>query len=453
MTRLIPAGALLFAAAVSAPLFAYGPTATDASSAPAVEGSAAAPAVAPQPDAPVLPQQTVDVVVRVERFAGDFDVAPLAGTPVRLHIVVQPHQVLETLEGTTDANGRVAFLVPLRAGAEAVAEVTDGSRRFADPVSVAEPGLREVTIQSWATTSDPSVVFVSRLVTIMQPSENYLVVQQVYSFAVDQPVIYRPDLSEPGPGMAARMVRVPLPEGAAGVQVIRPAEQVRHLGDALFFGGEVAPAGAGERGPSLVVQYSLKHNNASSYVFEQALALDTESVSFVVPRLTGLSRHPILDVTLDVPFCDSPVSGIACFEEITSDTSGMAIDPTAQVLVARGGRGNAGDVVRIGTRGWPSRPKYAAFGAGALGVFALIAGLLLVRRELRLAPADVDPAVRRLQALEAQRVRLLAEAQALEEAYARGEVLRHQYEGRRAALEEQLAVVYRGLRETASVVS
>jgi hypothetical protein len=452
MTRFSALRSFGLVGALSSLLAAFAPPDATETTPVAVEGSAATDVVAASTAQPAV-AQTVDVVVRVERLAGDFAAAPLADAPVRLHIVVQPHQVIETREGTTDASGRVAFTVPVTAGAEAVAEVTDGSRRFADPISLSEPGLREVVIQSWATTSDPSVVFVSRLVTIVQPSENYLVVQQVYSFAVDQPVIYRPDLSDPGPGMAARMVRVALPEGAAGVQIIRPAEQVRHLGDALFFGGEVAPAGMGERGPSLVVQYSLKHNNAESFVFEQALTLDTESISFVVPRLTGLSRHPILDVTLDVPLCAEPVSGTVCFEEITNDTSGMAIDPTAQVLVARGGRGSAGDVVRIGTDGWPSRPNYPAFGAGLLGALALLFGLVLVRRELRLAPTAVDPQVRRLQALEAQRVRLIAEAQALEEAYARGEVLRHQYEARRAAIEEQLAVVFRGLRESASVAS
>jgi hypothetical protein len=438
MTRALAAVALVLLA--STPLVAQAPA--------GAEGSGVVAALAPADGSGEVttPVGRVQIVVRVQQASEDFLPAALADAEVRLHLVRQPHEMLETITRTTDAAGQAYFDVQVRPGVEAVAEVDVGRRQFSEAIPLDEPGRHEVGLQAWPVTNDPSVVFVSRLITVLQPAEGYVVVQQVYSLATDRPVIWEPDMSQAGPGMAGRLVRIALPDGAAGVRVVRPAEQVRHLGDNLFFGAEVAPAGEGDDGPSLIVQYSVKTDNASRFVFEQPVSIDTSNVSFVVPRSSTFSRHPVLDVSLDVPICgEGAPAGVVCFETITTDTSGMGIDPNAQVRVARGGRADAGAVLRADTNGWPSRPPWHAVAGLVSALLGLAVGVAFIVRERRAAPAD-DPLARRVSALEAQRRRLLDEAAAVERAYVDGEILSRDREHRLAAIEAQLAVVHRALR-------
>lgn len=449
-TRLLCAvltGALAVCPGVLAQDGSGAPLVPDADAA-AGSGSAAGSSAQAGSGAPAPTAQT-EVAVRVTRLDAAMVPMPVADTEVRLHLVLPPHDVVDTRRASTGADGVARFVVPALADGQVHAEVQDGTSRFSAPTPIGSGTPQTIEMQLLATTADPSVVFVARLITVVQPSEDYVIVQQVYTFGLDQPVVWRPDLSNPGPGMAQRMLRVALPEGAAGVEVVRPADQVRHLGDNLYYGAEIAPPGEGEQqGPHLVVQYSLRTHNAREFLFEQALSLDVESVSFVVPRTSEYERHPVLDLQLEVPLCETPVTGEVCFEQITNDTSGMAIDPTAQVLVARNGRGSAGDTLRVHTAGWPSRPPWHRVIGGILGGFALLGGLWFVRAELAAHRArSGDQTVVRIAALRVQRDRILAEVAATETAYAARELTTRDYSARIELLSEQLAAVLRALRE------
>ena len=386
----------------------------------------------------------VSVVRPDETFADQ----PIADQRVRLHLVMPPHEVFDTREATTDETGVARFRVMRTAGAEAWAEVDADQRLFSDPIDLGADGDGEIALRLWGTTSDPSGVYISRAVTVLQPAEEYLIVQQVFTFGIDGPVVFRPDIGEPGPGMRDRMVHVALPDAAAGIRVIRPEETTRVIETDLFYGGEVAPAGGdGTQQPHLIVQYSVKHDNAARYTLEQPLSLDVELASVVVPQTTEYTNHPVLDVHLEVPRCDEGAAdGVMCFTEVTDEVDDVSLAAGVDVRVARGGRGAAGDVMRVTTDGWPSPAPWRDWAGWALAFVGTLAGLALVVAEAARRRGSTDDARLRLAALLAERDRLLAEIAELAAQLARGEILEREYELQSTRVHEELGAIFRELR-------
>lgn len=388
--------------------------------------------------------------VRVVRPDETFADQPLADQRVRLHLVVPPHEVFDTREATTGPDGVARFRVLRTAGAEAWAEVDGEQRLFSDPIDLGAAGDGDIELRLWGTTADPSGVYISRAVTVLQPAEEYLIVQQVFTFGIDGPVVFRPDIGEPGPGMRDRLVHVALPDDAVGVRVIRPEDTTRVIETDLFFGGDVAPAGGdGSQQPHLIVQYSVRHENAPSYLLEQPLSMDVELASVVVPQTTEYARHPVLDVHLDVPVCSEEgagPAGVMCFTEITDDVDDVSLAAGVDVRVARGGRAAAGDVMRVTTDGWPSPAPWRSWAGWALVLLGALAGTGLVVAEIARRRGGSDGARLRLAALLAERERLLGEMASWSERLSRGEVLEREYELQSTRIHEELGAIFRELR-------
>jgi hypothetical protein len=433
---------------------AHSPSAADS-----VEGSGVV-LVAPgdAADAPVA-----DIRVRVLQTGPDGQTSGLAGEPVRLHVVLPPHELVETREGVTDANGEYVFRVAIEPGLEVAAEVQtdvppappsppmgpmaqqeppDTGRRFSEPIRLAEPGEYNAEITLFGTTSDPSHVFVSRMVTVLQPTENFIMVQQVFHFGVDIQATW-----SPVDGDDSTLIRVRLPDEADGVRVMMPGPQLaRHVDDEILFAAPVSPAGSGSRRPDLIVSYSIKHHNARDWTFLQPLSMDVTNASFVVPQTTGFSRHRHLPITMQTALCDNPEAGRLCFAEITDQVDGTGLNPDLQVLVARGGAGPAGYLLEVHTSGWPSALPIRQWAAGIAAVLGVLLAFAVGRGMTSGAQATSA------QVALAQQQVLLAQAQQVRDALARGEMLRVEHDAHMARIEEQLAAVIRRSREQLPLV-
>jgi hypothetical protein len=407
----------------------------------------AQPAVPTDPLPEAAPQAGMaEVTVLVQEVDRDFVPQPVEGTQVRLHIVRPPHEVLDTLEGTTDARGEARFRVPPGPGLEATAEVTRPERLFSQPIPLASAGPVRAEILRYGTTDDPSVVFASRVVTVLQPSEDFLMVQQVFHFGVDVPAAFTPDPEQP-----QTLLRIELPRGAKSIRVLQPGPQMaREVGGVIFLASPVRPDGGAEpRRPGLIVQYSLKHSNRSRYTFEQPLSLPVRSFSLVVPRQSDFARHPELAVELEAPICGTPglAPDVACFAEVSDRAEGMNLNAGVQVRVARGGQGERGQRVVVHTRGWPSAFPWRVWLAGLfmVGGAGLFFGLWGWARLRHVALAR-DP----LQRLQAHRERILVRAAQLQQAVEDGAMLEQERDDALTSLQAELAAVERRLREVAS---
>ncbi len=358
----------------------------------------------------------------------------------------------------TDANGEYVFRVAIQPGLEVAAEVQtdvppappsppmgpmarqeppDTGRRFSEPIRLDEPGEYNAEITLFGTTSDPSHVFVSRMVTVLQPTENFIMVQQVFHFGVDIQATW-----SPVDGDDSTLIRVTLPDEADGVRIMMPGPQLaRHVEDEVLFAAPVSPAGSGSRRPDLIVSYSIKHHNARDWTFSQPLSIDVTNASFVVPQTTEFSRHRHLPITMQTALCDNPEAGRLCFAEITDQVDGTGLNPDLQVLVARGGAGDAGDVLEVHTSGWPSALPIRQWAAGIAAVLGVLLALAVGRGMTSGAQASSA------QVALAQQQVLLAQAQQVRDALARGEMLRAEHDAHMARIEEQLAAVIRRSRE------
>jgi len=390
------------------------------------------------------------LLVRVVEPNADAEV-PRARVNVRAHVYVPPHDLVTSLSGRTDGDGVARFDVPIIAGGEVVAEVEGASRHFGDPVEIAsgdEPLVSTVTLM--AATSDPSIVRAARVVTVLQPWESFLVVEQLYTFDVSEPLIYRPEFGEPGPGMSARLVRVDMPEGARAIEVLQPAEQSRVVGRSVFFGAEVAPLRPNDL-PHLAVRFSLKHDNERRYEFSQTMSLDADELVVIVMQETGLARHPLLDVRFDAPLCaDGAAPGAVCFDGVDENTRGLPIDPSVSARVLRASGVSQGTVYAFTTVGWPSRVPWERWLAKGATLLALLLGIAMFAHERRRAGVRRSDASVTLRALHAQRDALLSAAVGLEASLERGELSQREYEQSMERVREELGVIFRRTRELSS---
>ena len=204
------------------------------------------------------------------------------------------------------------------------------------------------------------------------------------------------------------IVRIPLPEGAAGVTVVHPQDSARVMDGYVALGTEVTPAGldgASQR-PHLIVLFSLPTEGARSLLWEQEMPIDVERASLVVPQVSTHAKHPTLNVRLNVPMCDDAGQGddasVMCFREISDRAEGTLLRDDMEVIVARG-RAERGQVMRVQTRGWPAAYPWDRIAAITLSLVAVGFGSFLYRRELRRRRAGVSEVGLALAALRAQR--------------------------------------------------
>lgn len=446
--------ALLVAAAV----VAHSPSAwsqTDAGAAPtgapqpaAATGGAPAEIIAAAVQ-PAVPQSTTANIV-VRRFDDSFSPIPAAGIPVKIYVFSPPHQIVSSQSVVTDTEGRAVVQVPVGANLEASAEVNEGRRFFSASVPLSELPSTPLEVNLYAVTQDPSVLFASGVQTIVQPWEDYLMVQQVWTFGVDKPVIFQSDVNN-----RASLVRVMVPQGAEGVRVTEPADKARVVDSLVAFAAEISPAGmtGSQQRPQLILQYSLKTNNRKDFEWSQPLTMDVERMSIVVPQTTEFERHQALDVTVDGLRCDTDPNGF-CFTEISENAEGVMLREDVPVVVARG-HGPAGSVMTVKTSGWPHEfhwPRYVAVGGSAVVLFF---GFALTVREWRARRGGQTEATNRLDQLRLQQTQLLSAAAQAVEQLELGELTEAEHDLAQSRFREQLAVISRLIRElqTASSVS
>lgn len=398
------------------------------------------------PDA-ALPSTVV--TVRLEQ-AGLANPDALANQPVSLHVVLPPQELVQTLQGRTDAAGEVTFTVPLvGAGLEAYAEINTQRRVFSDPVRLAAdtPGL--AILRMLATTEDPSVVEAARVITVMEPWEDFVIVQQVWTFDATGDTIWRPNVEEAGPGMAGRLVRISLPADAKGIRVVQPVEQTRVIGTTVFYGADVAPLAAGQLPPHLIVQYSMPLGGDHRMTFDQPFAIPVRDLSLVIPLRSQLQRHPVLDVDASAPLCaDGATGDEVCFSVRTGDGTGLPSLLGTDLLVYRGGTARVGQRLVVQTWDWPYRVPWEKWAAGVAGVCMTLGGLGFLFRERRRRGVG-SPHRSARAALTMEQAALLDAAVDLDQRLERGEMTAREHEAGRQQIAERLGALAKRLREVA----
>lgn len=391
---------------------------------------------------PAPAAQVVDVTVAVQRMNEELLPVPVAGASVRVHVVDPPMDLVETRQAVTDESGRALFRIPVRPQAELTAELQGDNRLFSEPVGLDTAGPVTVPLTLVGETSDPSDVFVSRLITVLQPNEEFITVQQVFNFGTDGAAIYRGDTDR-----VETLLRIVLPEGAKGIRVMQPGpDRAREVDGVIYLAAEAHPAGtAPDRRPGMIVQYSLKSYNRAAFTFDQRMTLPVRNASFVVPQGSDFERHRSMPIAVDAPLCDGGrVSGQMCFAEINGDTEGMPLNPGVEVLVARGGVAEPGERMVVHTDGWPSSFPLRQSVAGLSVVLSLLLAVWLLFKTRILMGGQ---SLRSEMELKARLEALRAQARDLKEQWEAGELLRGDYERRRQWLAEQMATTLRRLRE------
>lgn len=391
--------------------------------------------LAPTPGA----EETITALIRVVDAGG----SPLPAAPVEVSIIRPPHEIMDTIELQTDEAGAARFQLPVAAGMQAFFSAQlNGDEVFASSgVDLDSAREVEVQIQAAPEASGVSSVFAGRLVTIVELWEDYIMFTQIWTLQTDDMSTWRPDSDEPEDAL-----RIPLPEDAAGIRVVQPLEGARVGDGEILYSNPVRAAGQGDGSPSLVFRYSLRHDNARSFSFAQPLSIDVENASVVVPQTTNHSRHPRLNVEIDVPLCeDGNPAGKMCFEEVSNDASGVQMLQGVAVRVARGGRAEAGDELYVRTEGWPRAgvpTRWFGLGGAAVGFLLVLVALWRERSRRHSLRQDDEESL-----LLTQRRRLLDEARELEQRLASASILELDYEVERERIIEDLAVVERRLRE------
>lgn len=383
---------------------------------------------------------TTTVDVTVTGLAGERYDAPQPGKVVELSVLRPPHDVVERLIAVTGEDGVARFRVAATDGLQAFARMLhDGKETFAPTgLNLRPDDAHTLAIQHMPIVTDSSSVFASRIVTIVELWEDFLVFTQVFHLATDQPVIFEAG----GEGRDAGF-RIPLPEGAAGVRVVQPAEKAESVGDAVMFRGQIRQAGEGEQAPTLIVRYSIRHDNVKQVAWSQVFPFDVENLSVVVPQSSQHERHPALDVALNVALCaDGVTPGVMCFEELSDRAEGVQMLQGAAVRLARGGRVSAGGRMEVGTVGWPSDPHIARWATLAAILLALGFGVVMVRRAMTRGASTLDAEARLL----AEREGILERVDALEQKLAEAAILEMDYAAERERIIGELALVERRLR-------
>lgn len=382
----------------------------------------------------------VQVQVRAPNAAGGYDA--LAEKSVELHVVTPPHTLESSHTALTDAEGVARFRVPVRSGAEAYAEVDNGRRFFSDAIALDASAERTIVLDAYPVVRDPGVLFAASVQSIVELWEDYLVVSQVWTFGVDQPVVFQSTTEQMG-----SIVRIPMPDDAEGITVVHPADQARVMDGYVAVAADVAPAGMDdEGGPDLVVRYSVPSDNRRRVTFAQELSMDVERLSVIVPQQSQHARHLELDVRFDVPLCEGggEAGDRVCFREVGDRAEGALIRDDVPLQVARG-NARSGQILEITTVGWPHASRVDRHVALALAALVGVFGVFLWRRERGQRARSEDESVR--EALRVQRAQLIDAAAELEERFVAGELLERDYDVARSRIREQLAVVLRRQRE------
>lgn len=446
---------------------AYGsiPAASPEAYAPAESGTYAAPApTSAEEDAlpdtteePLRPGQ-VEVVAETPEMQGEGRVErsvtvrvtegedPVANERVLLHVMRMPHDLLATYMARTNTQGEAIFDLRVPPDTEAFAQVTRERSFFSrQPVTLDQEGAQTTRVVLPGLSRDPSVVRVIRLDTIAEPWEKFVAFTQVWNFTTEDGSVFQPAEGEP--------IVLPLPEGAQGVSLLLGEEHAEVLPDRILWTGRIEPATPGsEITPQLVFRFSMRLPErarrltpANHLTFRQTMSLQTEGATFVVPRTTTFRKHPVIDTEMQARFCDQEGSS-ACFRrQVDEAPPGLLREGTPATALV-GGRVEAGGVLEVSTTGWPAPPRSERRWALLFGLLALAAGGLVFTTQVKRfgRARDID---QEREILEDRRRDLIAQAEALADAWERGELRTADMEREKERIREHLGVVLRRMRQ------
>lgn len=367
--------------------------------------------------------------------------APLAEQIVELSVIQPPHTVVQTLVAVTDDEGIARFRADTGETLQAFARMLKDDKEIFAPTGVLldEAGSHTLTIQDKPIVDDESVVFAPRIITIVELWEDYIVFTQIYRLATDQPVVFQAKEGGREAGF-----RIPVPEGATGVNVVQPPGQAESVGDAVMYRGKIHPAGEAGEAPTLIVRYSIKHSNVAKLNWVQEFPFDVENLSLVVPQISQHERHENLNVLLDVPLCDADDHDpdVMCFSHIDESAEGVDMLRGTAVRVAHSGTVRAGGRLEALTSGWPADPHYGRWAAGIAALGGLLLGVLIWLRGRR-REQGVEGELARLKR---EREAILQRVDDLEEQLADAAILEMDYEAEKERIVGELALVERRIR-------
>lgn len=381
------------------------------------------------------------VDVQVKGAAGDDYNAPLANQRVELSIIRPPHEVVETQVAVSGDDGIARFRVQSGDELQGFARLLKEDREVFAPngIFIESAGKYALKIQDKPVVSDASVVFAPRVITIVELWEDYLVFTQIFRLATDQPVIFEAEKGGRDAGL-----HIPVPDGAAGINVVQPKQDAEAVGDGVMFRGQILPAGeAGER-PTLIVRYSIMHSNVANVAWSQVFPFDVENLSLVVPQISQHERHKNLNVLLDVPLCDDEgrAANEMCFSHVDEAAEGVDMLRGTAVRVAHGGTVRAGGRMEVETTGWPADPHLARWAAGFALLGALLLAWLMWMRGRRRGSDEESELTR----LKLERKAILKRVDALEQQLADAAILEMDYEAQKERIIGELALVERRIR-------
>lgn len=361
---------------------------------------------------------------------------------IRLHVVVPPHQVLDTRTAALDADGRATLEVNAAPGTEVVAELQGDRRTFSDPVAITPGGEHDVVIEMPAQTSDPGDLYATSVHTILELWEGYVTVTQAWNLDVRGGAQFASARMPDGRPDFATLVRFPLPDEADGINVIRPEGTARVTGTVVSASLVVDPRdGDAQRGADVVIQYSIPSHAMATVEWTQLLSMDVEAFNVIVPQSSMHARHPTLDVEIAETGCND--ASRVCLA-LTEDRHHLPIQPDLDIRVATGS-GTAGQTVEISTSGWPSRSRLDENAAKVLGGLAVVFVALLFLRDRRTRPED--PTALRAASLRAARESLFEAARELDRQLDDGIIIESDHALQMERIRQQLGVVFRRLRE------
>lgn len=381
------------------------------------------------------------IEVQVKGAVGDSYNAPLANQRVELSIIRPPHEVIDTRMAVSGDDGIARFRVQSGQELQGFARLLKGEREVFAPngIRVESAGQYELTIQDKPVVSDASVVFAPRVITIVELWEDYLVFTQIFRLATDQPVIFEAEAGGRGAGL-----HIPVPDGAAGINVVQPTQAAEAVGDGVMFRGKILPAGEAGEAPTLIMRYSIKHSNVAKVAWSQVFPFDVENLSLVVPQISQHERHKNLNVLIDVPLCDDEgrADNEMCFSHIDEAAEGVDMLRGTAVRVAHSGTVRAGGRLEARTSGWPADPHLARWAAGFASIAAfLLVGLLWMRGRMRGTDEESE-----LTRLKLERKAILKRVDDLEQQLADAAILEMDYEARKERIIGELALIERRIR-------
>ncbi len=398
-----------------------------------VLSSASAPAHSQPMMPPIANAKPFPLTVAVTMDKGDGVKTPLAGADVMVEVLVGGTPI-KTYSAKAGNAGRAVFtdLKAIR-GANFLAKVThDGINYDSGPILPSEKP-KMVTIDTYEADGNLDNIRVKEMQTTVELAEKYLIFMQTLTIENVGNKSFAPSRAEDPRFEKGFLVTLPgVAEGIHAQAVWNGAQsyETQIEESRIFIKGAIPPAGPKNRALRVQLRYSVKLEGAD-LTYEQPIEYKTEEIRVIVPRTTQFKKTPVVDISMSAPG----------FETVGSNKGLTDLRQDMDFLIARGRSALAGEQLTFTVRGYPAHEpigRWLMLG-GVLAAF--VVGHFLYRREK--ARLETQSPKQRLQALEAERIRLFDRLDELDELYDQGEIGEKEYDVEVAKAREELALILR----------